>query len=111
MFKQENLVNNPGFGTTGNTFNSLHTSTISYNTKYKNLIPQLFEVIHQAKEELGSPGISFAINHNGALVMKGGIGLADVENAVPCTSESILRIASISKSLTTLAIGRFNRFL
>ena len=38
--------------------------------------------------------------------MKGGIGLADVENGTLMTSETILRIASISKSLTSIAVGR-----
>ena len=44
-------------------------------------------------------GISFAISMDGELVMKGGIGLADVENGTLMTSETILRIASISLSL------------
>ena len=52
-------------------------------------------------------GISFAISMDGELVMKGGIGLADVENGTLMTSETILRIASISKSLTSVAVGKF----
>jgi CubicO group peptidase (beta-lactamase class C family) len=81
------------------------TSTISYNEKYKNLVPKLVDVIHRAKEEYGCPAISFAINHNGTLVLKGGMGLADVENYTPCNNRTIMRIASISKSLTTLLVG------
>ena len=52
-------------------------------------------------------GISFAISMDGELVMKGGIGLADVENGTLMTSETILRIASISKSFTSVAVGKF----
>jgi len=36
--------------------------------------------------------------------MKGGIGLADVENNIGMTNTTVLRIASISKSLTTVAL-------
>lgn len=62
------------------------------------------------KEVCGSPGISYAISNDGELVMKGGIGLADVENCVSCTNETVLRIASISKSLTSIAVGKFNTY-
>ena len=51
-------------------------------------------------------GISFAISMDGELVMKGGIGLSDVENGTLMTSKTILRIASISKSLTSVAVGK-----
>lgn len=83
----------------------LSSHNVIFNKKYKKIVPKIFKILHQAKEEFGTPGISFSISYNGDLVLKGGIGLADVENHVPCTSETVLRIASISKSLTTLAIG------
>lgn len=79
---------------------------LEYDRKYKRVVPKLFKIIHQIKEETGSPGISFAISKNGEIVMKGGIGFSDVENGVPMTSETVLRIASISKSLTSVAIGK-----
>jgi len=53
-------------------------------------------------------GISFAISQNGGIIMKGGIGLADVENNIGMTNTTVLRIASISKSLTTVAVGMRN---
>lgn len=84
----------------------LSSHNVIFNKKYKKIVPKIFKILHQAKEEFGTPGISFSISYNGDLVLKGGIGLADVENHVPCTSETVLRIASISKSLTTLAIGK-----
>lgn len=34
------------------------------------------------------------------------MGYADLENRVPCTSETIMRIASISKPLTSVAAAR-----
>ena len=35
-----------------------------------------------------------------------GIGYADVENAVPCTADSVMKIASISKPITTTILAR-----
>lgn len=35
-----------------------------------------------------------------------GLGYADLENRVPCGPETVLRIASISKPLTTTAVAR-----
>jgi len=82
------------------------TNTITYNEKYKHLVPKLFKVLSRTKEVCGSPGLSFGIIQNGELIMKGGLGYADIENATLCTSESVLRVASISKSLTSVAIGK-----
>lgn len=82
----------------------LNSATI--NHKYRKVAPKLFELLHQAKEYCGAPGLSYAISHNGELVMKGGIGLADVENYTLITSKTAMRIASISKSLTTVAVGK-----
>uniref|UniRef100_A0A7M6DQF5 Beta-lactamase-related domain-containing protein n=1 Tax=Clytia hemisphaerica TaxID=252671 RepID=A0A7M6DQF5_9CNID len=79
---------------------------ITYGRQYKHVVPKLFRVLQQIKEETGSPGISFAISRDGDVIMKGGIGLADVENNLPMTSQTILRIASISKSLTSIAVGK-----
>ena len=30
--------------------------TLQYNQKYKHIVPQLFDVLHQIKEETASPG-------------------------------------------------------
>ena len=35
-----------------------------------------------------------------------GIGYADVENRLPCSGDTVLRIASISKSITMVAVAR-----
>lgn len=85
-------------------------SNITFDKKYKKLVPRLLAAIELVKEESGSPGISFAITHDGELVVKGGLGLADVENVVPCNELTSMRIASISKSLTSVAIGKMITF-
>ena len=61
-------------------------------------------LIRRAMLERGIPGAVVAVMKDGKLVWSEGIGYADVENDVPCTSETSMRIASISKPLTTVAL-------
>jgi len=49
------------------------------------------------------PGLSIAVVQNGRVVMTQGYGLADVENKVPATADTVFRIASLSKSITASA--------
>ncbi|XP_041355824.1 serine beta-lactamase-like protein LACTB, mitochondrial [Gigantopelta aegis] len=58
------------------------------------------------KDETGSPGLIVAVSCDGKQVWAEGMGFADVENRVPCTPESVMRIASISKSITMTAVAR-----
>jgi CubicO group peptidase (beta-lactamase class C family) len=54
-------------------------------------------------DERQVPGLSAAIVIDGQLVYERGYGLADVENNVPATPETMYRLASISKMLTATA--------
>ncbi|KAK2842274.1 hypothetical protein Q5P01_012474 [Channa striata] len=56
--------------------------------------------------EVGAPGLLVAVSVDGVQVWCEGIGYADLENRVPCSPESMMRIASISKSLTSAAVAR-----
>src|SRR5215510_9473864 len=49
------------------------------------------------------PGMSVAVIENGAYEWSAGFGLADMENFVPATSQTLYRLASISKSITATA--------
>ena len=49
------------------------------------------------------PGISVAVVQNGQYVWSEGFGMADLENHVPATPQTLYRLASISKSLTATA--------
>lgn len=62
-----------------------------------------------AKEKKGkskSPGMSVAVGVDGELVWAEGFGLADVENKLPCSPQSMMRLASISKPITMLLLAR-----
>lgn len=49
------------------------------------------------------PGLSLAVIDRGRVILAQGYGLADVENSVPATADTVYRIASISKSITATA--------
>ena len=49
------------------------------------------------------PGISVAVVKNGEYVWSAGFGMADLENSVPATSQTLYRLASVSKPITAVA--------
>jgi serine beta-lactamase-like protein LACTB len=49
------------------------------------------------------PGLSLAVVVNGRVALAEGYGLADIENNVPATSDTVYRIASVSKPVTAAA--------
>src|SRR6266550_148822 len=49
------------------------------------------------------PGISVAVVQDGQFVWSAGFGMADLENSVPATSQTLYRLGSISKPITAMA--------
>lgn len=56
--------------------------------------------------DLGIPGLSLAIGEGGELRFAAGFGTADIENGVPASSETVYRLASVSKPMTAVAALR-----
>jgi CubicO group peptidase (beta-lactamase class C family) len=52
------------------------------------------------------PGMSIAVLVDGQVVWSEGFGYADLENRVPVTPLTVMRIGSVSKTLTAAALGR-----
>src|SRR5579871_91356 len=50
-----------------------------------------------------APGISAAVVQAGEFVWSAGFGMADLENSVPATSQTLYRLGSISKPITATA--------
>ena len=50
-----------------------------------------------------APGISVAVVQDGEFVWSAGFGMADLENSVPATSQTLYRLGSISKPITAMA--------
>uniref|UniRef100_UPI00398E6C42 serine beta-lactamase-like protein LACTB, mitochondrial n=1 Tax=Pristiophorus japonicus TaxID=55135 RepID=UPI00398E6C42 len=64
------------------------------------------DLLQRIKDEVGAPGIVVGVAIDGKEVWSEGLGYADVENRVLCKPETVMRIASISKPLTTTAIAK-----
>ncbi|MEZ4415972.1 MAG: serine hydrolase domain-containing protein [Gemmatimonadota bacterium] len=56
-------------------------------------------------DSTGAPGLSVAVAVDGEVVWEEGFGFADLENRVPAWPESKFRVASISKAMTSIAVG------
>uniref|UniRef100_A0A3P8TMR0 Lactamase, beta n=1 Tax=Amphiprion percula TaxID=161767 RepID=A0A3P8TMR0_AMPPE len=74
--------------------------------RYSGAIKFSRDLVERIKAEVGAPGLVVGVSVDGAQVWCEGIGYADLENRVPCTPETVMRIASISKPLTSAAAVR-----
>src|SRR5690606_22634134 len=52
----------------------------------------------------GVPGLAYGVVLDGRLLYSGGFGLADLARGVPADARTVFRVASISKSVTALAV-------
>jgi CubicO group peptidase (beta-lactamase class C family) len=62
--------------------------------------------IPQMLKKYNIPGVSMAIVNQGELVWSGAYGYADLESQRPMTVDTICRVESISKSVTTWGVMR-----
>lgn len=76
------------------------------NDPYNEAIIKCRRLVQSSMMRYGVPGAVVAVAVNGRVVWSEGIGLADVENNVPCNEDTVMRIASISKSLTAVAVAK-----
>ncbi len=81
----------------------LHAQVAS--PRYATQIEAARQAIRDSMASLRVPGAQVAVVVDGELVWSEGFGLADIENQVPVTPETRLRIASISKSVTAVGVG------
>jgi CubicO group peptidase (beta-lactamase class C family) len=61
-------------------------------------------LVQEARPRMGAPGVSVAVAVDDQLAWSAGDGLADVENGVAATADTVYRIASISKTMTATAV-------
>ncbi|KAM8781640.1 serine beta-lactamase-like protein LACTB, mitochondrial isoform 2-T2 [Rhynchonycteris naso] len=85
---------------------SLQTPTPPTSRRYARAIDNSRDLLHRIKDEVGAPGIVVGVSVDGKEIWSEGLGYADVENRVPCKPETVMRIASISKSLTMVALAK-----
>ena len=67
-------------------------------------IREIEAVVTQEMSRERIPGLTVAVAAGGALRWTGGYGFADIENHVPATARTMLRLASISKPVTAVAV-------
>ena len=72
------------------------------------LPPRTVEAVNtalaRARDSLSIPGLTAAVAVGGEMVFARGLGLADLENAVPARAETVYRIASLAKPITATAV-------
>jgi CubicO group peptidase (beta-lactamase class C family) len=67
----------------------------------------IIEQIYRAQAEKNHlPGLAFGVVLDSQLVCSGGVGFANLEKRIPATSRSLFRIASMTKSITAMAVLR-----
>ncbi len=62
------------------------------------------QYIQERMQKRRIPGLAVAVVRNGVVIYAKGYGLADVENNVPVSTQSVFLIASITKQFTAAAI-------
>ena len=72
--------------------------------KMEAAFPIVEKLYRDAAEKRHLPGVAFGIVVDGKLVYSNGIGYINVEKKIPATTKSLFRIASMSKSITAMAI-------
>ncbi|KAM6201769.1 serine beta-lactamase-like protein LACTB, mitochondrial isoform 2-T2 [Rhynchocyon petersi] len=85
---------------------STQTPAAALSRRFARAIESSRDLLHRIKDEVGAPGIVVGVSVDGKEVWSEGLGYADVENRVPCKPETVMRIASISKSLTMVALAK-----
>jgi len=79
---------------------------------YKTTSPYASAITHTEKLYKASvaapdvPSLAVAVGHKGDVIWEAAFGFADLETGAPATPRSLYRIASISKVITTAALGR-----
>lgn len=73
--------------------------------RYAKAIAKARAIVRDSLAANGSPSVSIAVAVDGTPVWEEGFGFADLEQRVPATPETKYRIGSVSKSLTSVAVG------
>lgn len=78
----------------------------NYEESYNEKVKKAKKAIRRYMLLNGVPGVSVGVTINGKAVWRSGVGFSDVEQSVPCTGNTVMRIASISKSVTAVIASK-----
>ena len=76
------------------------------NLEHAAAIARARAFIRDTMRALGAPGASVTVMKAGRIVWSEGFGFADLEQQVPVTPLTRFRVGSVSKALTSVALGR-----
>lgn len=68
------------------------------------VLPEIDKIYKESAEKNHFPGYAYGIVVDGQLAYSGGGGFIDLNKKIPATPQSMFRIASMTKSLTAMAI-------
>uniref|UniRef100_H2ZK75 Beta-lactamase-related domain-containing protein n=1 Tax=Ciona savignyi TaxID=51511 RepID=H2ZK75_CIOSA len=74
--------------------------------RFSSAVASSSRMVLRKMEEVGAPGMVVAVSINGKTVWSQGFGRSDVENNVKCHSGTKMRVASISKCFTAVAMAK-----
>lgn len=80
-------------------------ATIIADSVYATAIARAQEILQKHMADVGIPGLTAAALVDGRLIWTEGLGFADVENRLPVWPRTKMRIGSVSKSLTSVALA------
>lgn len=72
--------------------------------KVRGALPEIERLYREHAVSNHFPGMSWGVVLDGQLVLSGSYGLSDLERKTPATTRTLFRIASMSKSVTAVAI-------
>ena len=82
------------------------SATPAAPSRFTGAIAEARRFIADTMRALGAPGSAITVVSKGHVVWSEGFGYADLEQQVPVTPLTRFRIGSVSKSLTSIALGR-----
>ena len=82
------------------------SSQVYFDLEYSDMIHEAQDHLKELMYSAEIPGLSITVAKDNEILWSQGFGFADLENDVPVRIHTKFRIGSISKSLTSLAVGK-----
>lgn len=77
---------------------------LAHMKKIEAVLPAIDQLYKDYAEKNHFPGFAYGLVVDGKLVHSGSMGFTDLDKKTPVTTHSLFRVASMSKSFTTMAI-------